>query len=77
MFLRKESPKPPLTKALRRLNQSIKIANKYRHDKYYTPTKADLKRINQLVALLWLRYITAQHIRRTMRRRYIKKTKTL
>ena len=72
MFLRKENPKPSLNKAIRRLNQSIKIANKYRHDKYYTPTKKDLKRMNQFVALLWLRYITAQYIRRAMLRSFKK-----
>ncbi len=71
MFGHKKPPKPSLRKALTRIDQAIKIAYKYKHDKHYIPTRADLKHFERLLYKLRLRIVTAEHISLAMHRRFM------
>ena len=59
--------KPPLKEAIKLNKQAIKIVRKYRQDKHFIPTKADMRRFSFVVYMFKLRYYIARNTYDVMR----------
>ena len=61
--------KPPLKEAIKLTTKAIKIVRKYKYDKHFIPTQADIRRFSLLVYMFKLRYYIARNIYDVMRAR--------
>ncbi len=70
MRLFKKKSKPPLEEAIGLVYQAVEIAYKYKRDKRYQPTEADLASFARLEQVLWRHHATAQYIASAMHQRF-------
>lgn len=69
-MLFKRKPKPPLDDALRMVSEAIGVAYRYKRDKSYMPSEAELQQLDQLAQVLWESHCTVQYISRNLHQRF-------